>query len=209
MIDILGKLFGSPSKVKLMRLFIFNPKTFFTIDDLSKRGAGSRDTVRRESLGLLRTTFIKKKFSYQLQSKKVRGKNVESKVKVAGYIFNEKFPFTNQFENILMEATPLRGDILVRRLNRVGKIKLVIVSGIFIQDPESRLDLMIVGDRLNKSALDRAVRALEGEIGRELRYATFETADFNYRVSVYDRLVRDVLDFPHQKLVDKMGMGVN
>ena len=83
-------------------------------------------------------------------------------------------------------------------------MKLIITSGIFIQDEDSRLDLLLVGDRLNKITLDRTVKILEGEIGRELRYAVFDTRDFNYRVSVYDRLVRDVLDNPHQRLLDKM-----
>ena len=37
--------------------------------------------------------------------------------------------------------------------------------------------------------------ALLAELGRELRYASFTTEDFKYRVGVYDRLIRDVFDF--------------
>jgi len=190
-----------------MRLFIFNAETIFSAEDISKRTGATPRVVRREMTTLLNSQFIKKKFFYREMGKKIRGKNVSKKVKLQGYIFNIKFPFKKQFENVLMEATPFRGESLVRRLGKSGKMKLIVASGIFIQDADSRLDLLVVGDKLNKVTLDRTVKTLEGEIGRELKYAVFETSDFNYRVSVYDRLVRDVLDYPHQTLLDKMKIG--
>lgn len=207
MIDFLGKLFGNPAKVKLMRLFIFNAENIFSVDDISKRTGVTARTVRRELTTLFNSQFIKKKIFYCEVSQKIRGKNITKKVKMPGFLFNEKFPFKKQFENILMEATPFRGESLVRRLGKSGKMKLIVASGIFIQDADSRLDLLVVGDKLNKVTLDRTVKTLEGEIGRELKYAVFETSDFNYRVSVYDRLVRDVLDYPHQTLLDKIRLG--
>lgn len=207
MIDFLGKLFGSPAKVKLMRLFIFNPGEVFTLLDASKRANLTSQTSRREITTLINAEFIKRKSFYRQVTKKHRGKTLIKKVRLSGFIFKQDFPFKNQFENILMEATPFRGNSLVRRLSRSGKMKLIVASGIFIQDQDSRLDLLLVGNKLNKTTLDRTVKTLEGEIGRELRYAVFDTPDFNYRISVYDRLVRDVLDNPHQKLLDKMKIG--
>ena len=47
---------------------------------------------------------------------------------------------------------------------------------------------------------------MESEIGKELRYAFFDTQEFKYRMSIYDKLVRDILDYPHTVLVDKMGI---
>ena len=38
-------------------------------------------------------------------------------------------------------------DVL-KRLKRAGRIKLLILSGVFIQETESRVDLLIVGDGL-------------------------------------------------------------
>ena len=43
---------------------------------------------------------------------------------------------------------------------------------------------------------------LEAEIGKELAYAVFDTPDFLYRANMYDKLVRDVIDFPHEKVLD-------
>ena len=48
--------------------------------------------------------------------------------------------------------------------------------------------------------------SLEAELGREIRYASFATEDFRYRTGVYDRLLRDVFDYPHRLLIDKIGL---
>ena len=66
--------------------------------------------------------------------------------------------------------------------------------------------MLVVGDNLRRSQLDRIIKNMEAEIGKELNFASFETADFQYRLGMYDKLVRDILDYPHQKLVDKLGL---
>src|SRR3989344_3768467 len=57
--------------------------------------------------------------------------------------------------------------------------------------------------RLLEQALRAAVYAIEAELGRELRYASFTTDDFNYRLGIYDRLIRDIFDYPHQAILDR------
>jgi len=88
-------------------------------------------------------------------------------------------------------------------LKNAGQIKLIAIAGLFIQDPDSRLDLLVVGDKINSRSLENTLRNMEAEIGRELNYAFFETDDFEYRLSMYDKLIRDVLDYPHEMVVNK------
>ncbi len=68
------------------------------------------------------------------------------------------------------------------------------------------MDILAVGDRLDEKKLGNAVRALEAELGRELRYAAFSTEEFKYRRGVYDRLIRDVFDYPNRIPLDRMGI---
>ena len=57
------------------------------------------------------------------------------------------------------------------------------------------------------NAYSPSSRALfDAELGREIRYASFETEDFRYRLGAYDRLLRDVFDYPHSLLIDKIGL---
>ncbi len=99
---------------------------------------------------------------------------------------------------------PLQSKELLRRVNRLGTIKLVIVAGVFIQEQESRLDLLVVGDHIKKASFENAIKTLEAEIGKELRYAYFTTDDFKYRLNMFDKLVRDVLDYPHKKVLNRL-----
>ena len=55
-------------------------------------------------------------------------------------------------------------------------------------------------------ALERLIKTVESELGRELRYVVLETVDFQYRMSIHDKLVRDVFDFPHQMVTDVLGV---
>ena len=91
-------------------------------------------------------------------------------------------------------------------MRRAGAIRLVALSGLFTGVIESKVDLLIVGDRIEDRVIANIVRTLEAELGRELNYASFLTPDFRYRIGVYDRLIRDVFDYPHTLLVDKIGM---
>ena len=84
-------------------------------------------------------------------------------------------------------------------------MKLVIVAGVFIQNLESRLDLLIAGDNLKRHVVEHVVKGLEAEIGKELTYAAFDMQELQYRVGMYDRLLRDVMESPHRTLLDKVG----
>ena len=75
-----------------------------------------------------------------------------------------------------------------------------------IQNWDNRIDLLIVGERLKKGKLERTIRSMESEIGRELKYSILDTTDFQYRYSIGDKLVRDVFDYQHQIVLDKLGI---
>ena len=77
----------------------------------------------------------------------------------------------------------------------------MIVSGVFIKNEDSRVDLLIVGDKMKRGKIEEGIRKLEAEIGAELVYAIFETKEFLYRLNMYDKLVRDIIDYPHEVLL--------
>mgnify|MGYP001558836910 CR=1 FL=1 len=57
-------------------------------------------------------------------------------------------------------------------------------------------------DKLKKNILQQLMKGLEAEIGKELDYVVFDTEEFKYRLDMYDKLVCDVIDLPHLKLID-------
>jgi hypothetical protein len=78
----------------------------------------------------------------------------------------------------------------------------MVVSGVFIGNSKSRADILVVGDRLKKNILQQVIKSLEAEIGKELDYVVFDTEEFKYRLDMYDKLICDIIDLPHEKLID-------
>lgn len=197
--ETLGKLFGSVAKVKIMKLFLFNPEQVFDNIEISGRTKITSAISRKELNLLNKIKFIRKKSFFK------EGGNGRKK-RTDGWILDKNFPFLAPVQNLLIESGTLKSDEIVDKLKKIGNLKLLIISGVFIQDMNSRADILIVGDNLNDSSLGRAIHILESEVGRELRYVVFETADFKYRLGIYDKLLRDILDYSHKKLINKLGI---
>lgn len=199
-VDPLAILFGSQARVKLLRFFLFNPSTDFTFDEISKRARLVRRTARTEMNALERAGVIKKKQIYiQLEGK-------DKKTRAHGYTLNKDFPQLQSLQTFLFETAPLDKKNVIKHLRKAGTLDFVVVAGVFVRDFEQRLDLMVAMKKLSQAKVENAIRSLESEIGIEIRYAAFTSEDIIYRVGMYDKLTRDVFDYPHQMLVDKIGV---
>jgi hypothetical protein len=204
MIETLEKIFGSTAKVKIMRLFLFNPDASFDLEQIAERTKVTPFDARQEINALEKIGMLKKK-SFFKDVAVGRKKEIE-RHRVYGWILDETFEYLVPLRNLLAHISEDRNKELLRKLGRVGKLKLVIISGFFIQNWDSRVDLLVVGDNLKKGTLDNVVKTIESEVGREIRYTAFETGDFNYRLGVYDKLIRDILDFDHEAILDKINI---
>lgn len=204
--DVLEKIFGSSAKVKIMRMFLFNPGASYDISLIVERAKLTEALARKELKTLQDIGLIKKKSFVKDVEVKIRKKRIVKRKKVAGWVLDDTFSYLASLQSFLIHVSPLQDREVIKRFSRVGKIRLLIISGIFMQERESRVDLLIVGDNLKKGLLETTVKNIESEAGKELSYASFETSDFQYRLGMYDKLIRDILDYPHKKLINKIGI---
>lgn len=197
--DILGKLLGGIGRVKIMRLFLLNPDQGFETSDTAERSRLSASIARRTMSSLVAMNFVKKK-SFIKEITDGRSGKVKKK-RVQGYFLNTEFPYIQELRALLIEGDFLKHDDIARRFRPAGKVQLLVVSGIFMKKSASRLDVLVVGDNIRKSYIQKTIAVLESELGTELSYALFDTNDFKYRVSMYDKLLRDVFEYPHERLI--------
>lgn len=204
--DILGKLFGNPARAKIMRLFLLNPLTPFDLKDIMQRS--KTGTIARKEVALLEHIDFVRTKSFFKEISTVSGKRIKTKKKrVNGWYLNEQFPLLFPLKNILMSGNPLnRREEIINRFKGCGTVKLIVVSGIFVESGDSRVDVLIVGDNLEKRSIESALHGLEAEMGKELTYAFLETHEFLYRTRIYDKFIRDIFDYPHEKVMDKIGI---
>lgn len=186
----LARIFGSPARLKMLRLFVFNQDAAYTLSEVAERTKLSKETARREITELIAASLVRKK-----------GERA-----AAHYQVNAHFEHLAELNAFIRETTNVRPRKIIGELKRAGALRLVVLSGHFTGILEPQVDMLIVGDSLNERVLAHAVHALEAELGREIRYASFATPDFRYRLGVYDRLLRDVFDYPHRVLIDKVGL---
>lgn len=187
----LAKLFGSPTRLRLLRLFCFNEASF-TAEDASSRTKCSKESVRKELAVLVSAGFLEKR-----AARKSRG---------AAFAANRNVSYFNHLRDFLLATTTINHARIASLMKKAGAVKLLLLSGVFTDAIESAVDIFIVGEKLDERVIAAAVRMIEADLGKELRYACFETATFRYRLGVYDRLIRDVLDYRHELLVNKLGI---
>ncbi len=196
--DTLAKLLGGATRVKVMRLFLMNPEHVFDFAMVCERTKGSSATVRKDLTHLATLGFIKKKtFSKTYLS---RGK--QKTKKTSGYTLQSTFKYLPQIKDLLVSSEFVHKEELLTRFRKVGKIKFLAVAGVFTNTQDSRLDALIVADKPDHTKLERVIKTLEAEIGKELAYAYFPTKEFIYRTQMHDKLIYDMFDFPHETLLD-------
>lgn len=181
--DRIAKLFGGMAFVRLARIFLLHPGTAYDAATLREKTRIEPGDMRVMLNDLVGSSVIKKR----------GGK----------WMLNESCDFLHPLHDLLIGK--ILSDInLGKRIERCGAVKLLIAAGVFLDDSESRTDLLIVIDKLNQKALSKTISALETDVGSEVSYAVFTPAEFAYRMSVNDKLLRDILDYPHVKLINKL-----
>lgn len=198
--DPLAILFGNTARVKLLRLFLFNPNLIIGFDGILRRARLVRRTARTELNILEKAGVVRRKQVYEEIHGRIK------KRRVLGYTLNKNFSLLSSLQSFLFDTAPLDSKTVLRHLKKVGKLDMVVVTGIFMREFDQRLDLIVASSKLQENKVEAAVRTLEAEIGIEIRFAVFKTEDFLYRLGMYDKLTRDVFDYPHQILIDKIGV---
>ena len=189
--DALEKIFGGSARVKLMRLFLFNSTLYFFTEDVVERSKIDSPRARKELSFLSKVGLIKK--------------STRNGSKIVWYL-NDRFPYLLEFQRLLLQTSLINTKPILKKLSKIGKLKAVIFSGIFKEQWDSRLDILIIAEGAKKQSSENIMSNIESEIGKEIRFAVLDTEDFKYRLGVGDRLVRDVLDYPHEVVLDRLGM---
>lgn len=210
--NILEKLFESVPRARILRLFMQNRSGFFTFPEITKRTKVRPAAAKKELVKLMKIGVIKRKVAAFREEivKKARSKKKPSPIRIKlrkakVYYANPAFRFLPELSDLVVKASAASRKKLLRQVKRLGNVKLAVLSGVFVQNNgNSRADILIVGDGLKKRKLDNFFSQLESEMGKTLSYTIMDTNEFKYRLDMYDRFLRDILEYPHDKLINKL-----
>ena len=184
----LDAIFDSRIRARILKLFLYSPDKSFDLETIKK-------TLN------INSAFLSKQFKSLLAVKFIIIKSIGKK---NFFKVNKNFDFYDELKELIAKASPASKEKMLKRLKGIGKIKLALISGIFINSDTSRADLLVVGDRIKPSKFNKFLKDLEAEVGKEINYALMTTKEFQYRYDMYDRFIRDLLEFKHEKLINKL-----
>ncbi len=179
------QFFNSEVKSRLIKFFTYNHTKFYEVSEIARSLNLPSNTVKSNLLKLLSEGFLKSKSS-------------------KSFSVSYKFPYLQDVKNLVLKFSPVSDDTLQKEIAKIGQVKLFIVAGIFLNEEKARADMLIVGNKISEKKLERFLRLVESQIGKEIRYVLLNIEEFKYRKNMFDRFILDVLEFPHKKLINKL-----
>ena len=202
--ELLAKLLGGSERVKIMRLFLHKENALLSASDVALKTKTKSVLIRKELKALLSIGFIEKKKN-RIVTLVGKGKKAKPKAKeVISFTLNNEFPHNQALKDLLFDFVLLDKRELANRFRHVGRIKMFVLSGVFIGDPKSRVDILIVGEGIKKAKADKIIEGISAELGRDITCSMMDAEEYEYRFKMYDKFVRDIIELPHETLIDKI-----
>lgn len=188
MSETLESLFGSKAKTRILRFFLLNGEKECLIRDLAQKNMVSVANVRKEINELKKIKFVNEK--------------VRKREKF--YSVNSNFHFLNELKGLFAKSNVYPQCRSLGKVKGIGDVKLVLVSGTFLNYPKSKVDMVLVANNVSRGKLKNLMNSLEAEIGKEVSFVLMNNEEFKYRLDMLDRFLLDFLESPHEELINKI-----
>lgn len=202
------QLFGSKTRVKLLKLFLSSPNRSFYVREITRKIDEQINSVRRELGNLLNIGILSSedkdgdnKLYYEVNQ---NYEHYDALAAIFGNVKLEAAPAAEKGQKKV--ATVAAKDKGVKAtLKDLGQVDALIYMGSFTNDDRVGIDVLIVGD-INKTKAHNYMADLEEEEGRELKYTVMSTDEFIYRKDVNDRFIGLVMLSKKSVLHDPQGL---
>lgn len=179
---------GSTSRARVMRFFVLNPGQKFSTVEVHEKTQITAAAIRTNISSFLKIGLIK--------SSTRSGKKF--------YTVNESFVYYQELRNLFVKSNVYPQCSQIKSIKSVGKVKLVMVSGAFMNYPQAEIDMLIVANDVKRPALLDVVASIEAEIGHEIRYMILTAQEFEYRLEMMDRFLIEFFTAPHDTIISRI-----
>ena len=186
---ILERLFGAGEFIRLLRFYLFHPEEDFTVTEL-----------RRQLKGRSSKTL---KILHELTILGCLTAGVRSDTGETTYRIDPGWLLFAELRALFMKAQLLIEHDLVRRLQKAGRLRLLILAGLFVGERQGATDLLIVG-QVNRQQISRLFKRFERDLNEEVKYTVMSSNEYRYRKDVGDRFLYDILECRHLVVIDTM-----
>jgi hypothetical protein len=186
--EIFSQLFELKAKARLIKFFMLNDKREYSSQEVVQKNKMRSAQIARE---LHRFEKMKMIFARTRKGKKYFQTNT-------GFIF---YP---ELKNLVVKSNTLPECRSLSQIKNLGKVKLALISGVFLNYPKGRADLLIVADEVSRAKLKHLLENLEAEVGKEINYSIMDSDEFKYRTDMLDKFIMDFLEGPYEEIICKV-----
>ncbi len=156
-------LLSSKTRLKLLMKFFLNSSNSSYLRNLEEEFGESTNGIRIELNKFEKAGFL---------DSRIEGNKKMFKV-------NTEHPLFNDLNSILMKMTGLN-HVVDYMLARIGDLDKVYLVGKLAQGQDTGIiDIVLVGDGINKTFLIEQIEKAEHKIGKKIRYVNFTTSEFS------------------------------
>lgn len=204
----LEQLFGSKTRLKLLKLFFNNPDKIHYVREMVRETNTQINSIRRElenlqNLGIIIELIPDSEKTGRLErtrkNKQVRQKYLRKKY----FKVNADFILYQELKSLLLKAQLLLEKNLIKGIQKLGNIYYLVLTGFFIGQKDARTDILIIG-KMNRRKIKTLIKDFEKDFGREINYTLLSKREFNYRKDITDRFLYDILENKKMVIVDRL-----
>jgi hypothetical protein len=192
---MIEQLFGSKTRVILMKIFLENPKEKFYVRELTRLSGALINSVRRELDNLMSVNLLKivvddeeKNCSPEQENRTVK-KTVNMK---KFYQLNKDNFMIDELMSLFNKNKSMIEKNFAEKLKNVGKINYLALSGMFIDKKKTSTDLIVVGS-FEKKKMIEAIKDFEKNIGRSINFTIMDLKEYRLRKDIADKFLNDIM----------------
>lgn len=193
----LEHLFGSVTRAKLLRVFVHRSEERFYVRELARSLRTHVHAVRRELSNLEKFGIIRVAGVEAEESRRTRGPSSQRKY----YAANRDFTLLPELQALMTKADLLLQQSLSRKLQALGAVQYLALTGRLTGESAVPTDLLVVGT-VKRERLRGVISEFEDALGREVNFTVMSPREFKYRRDITDKFLYSILEGKKVVLVD-------
>jgi hypothetical protein len=204
---MLDQLFGSKTRVGLLRLFFDNPEDKYYVRELTRVVGAQINSVRRElnNLTILGIVSVIEDTEEEAAAEALLESVPKGLNKKKYYKLNQSFVLFEELSSLFSKSHVLHEKDFIKQLASLGQIHYLALTGFFTGVARPMTDILIVGN-VNRQQLSEIIKQFEQKAGREINYTIMPLREFEYRREITDKFLYDILVNPKIVAVDTLGV---
>lgn len=192
---MLEHLFGSKTRVRLLRLFFAEPEKMYFVRELTRILDVQINAIRRE-LELLQAAEIVE----EVKAADIPGEDPDSIKKY--YRLSQSSLLFPELQALIYKEKLLTEHLFVEDLKaKAGDLKMLVLSGHFTDDEKAPTDMLIVGD-VREKAVTSLIEQYEHDHRVSFRYTFMKEQEFLDRRHIMDKFLFTLFESKIIKAVD-------